>query len=266
MASPSNASEPESPESPEDDEEIIAAGFDPLLFWDQYRQTILLVGGVVLLGLVGFGVYEYNLTQNLAAAGAALAQASSEDDYRAVMSKYAGTTAAGNAAILLSGALRQDRKYDEALDTLRTFVDKYPTHPMVDAGDLAIGETLEEQGKTQDAMAQYQEVAAKYPESFSAPIAVIDQANLLVSQGKPDEAKRIYQNFVAQFPNSELTREAMGEMHLLRSPAGGDKAAAGSETESNGLTKLLSPAPASSAAPSAASAPVMPVMPGVSPH
>jgi len=35
---------------------------------------------------------------------AALAQATTEDDYRAVMDKYSGTPAAGNAALLLAGA------------------------------------------------------------------------------------------------------------------------------------------------------------------
>jgi predicted negative regulator of RcsB-dependent stress response len=261
MASPSNASEPE---SPEEEEEIIAAGFDPLLFWDQYRSTILIVGALVLLGLAGFGFYEYNVTQKAAAASSALAEAASADDYRAVMTNYAGAPAAGNAAILLAGKLRDDKKYDEALDTLRTFLDKYPNHPLADAADLSIAETLEEQGKTDDALTQYQEVAAKYPDSFTAPIATIDQANILQGQGKINDARRLYQSFSTQFPNSAFSREAMGEMQLMR-PAAGQAAPASNapETAPNGLTTLpAESAPAASAAPSA---PLLPVIPGSSP-
>ncbi|MGA3170208.1 MAG: hypothetical protein ABSE62_04275 [Chthoniobacteraceae bacterium] len=60
MALPPDDNEPE---PLEEEEEIIEAGFDPLLFWDQYRQVILVVGGIILLGLIGFGIYEFKHTQ-----------------------------------------------------------------------------------------------------------------------------------------------------------------------------------------------------------
>ncbi len=149
MASPSNASEPE---SPDDEEEIVEAGFDPLLFWDQYRQTILVAVGIVLLGLVIFGIYEYNQSRRIAAAGAALAQASSDDDYRQVIDKYPGTEAAGNASLILAGKLRDEKKYDERPEVLQTFLDKYPTHPLAHAADLSIAETLDAQRKLDEAI------------------------------------------------------------------------------------------------------------------
>jgi len=257
MASPSNASEPESSE----EEEIIEAGFDPLLFWDQYRQVILLAGGVILLGLVGFGIYEYNHSQRIAAAGAALAQASSEDDYRQIVDKYAGTVAAGDASLMLASELRHDKKYDEAIEILQTFLDKYPAHPLVSGAELSIGETLEAQGKTDDAIAKYQEVAAKYSDTYSAPIAVIAQANILKAQGKIEDAQRLYENFRAQFPDSVFTQEAMMEMRLLR-PAPGSAPSANSE-----IPSLLNAAPAASASPAASTpAPIVPALPGASPH
>jgi len=271
MASPSddsdNANEPETP----DEEEIIEAGFDPLLFWDQYRQFILLATGVILLGAVGFGIYEFNQTKRIEAAGAALAQASSEDDYRQIVDKYAGTVAAGDAAIFLGGKLRADKKYDEAIEVLQAFLDKYPEHPLAHAGDLSIAETLEAQGKMDEALAKFEEVAAKYPDSYSAPLAVIAQANLLKSQGKTEDARRLYENFVAQFPDSVLTQEAMTEMHLMRPAAG---AAAAPQTVQERVTSLLQQAikaggtssagssPASMAVPKASA----PVAPGALPH
>jgi tetratricopeptide (TPR) repeat protein len=220
MASPSNASDPES----SDEEEIIEGGFDHLLFWDQYRRIILLAAGVILLGLAGFGIYEYNQTKLIAAAGAALSQAASEDDFRQVIDKYSGTVAAGDASLFLAARLRADKQYDDAIQVLQTFLDKYPTHPLAHAGDLSIAETLEAQGKLDDAIAKYQEVAAKYPDTYSAPIAVLAQANILKYQGKIEDARRVYENFVAQFPDSIFAQRAMIEMRMLR-PASGASAA-----------------------------------------
>jgi tetratricopeptide (TPR) repeat protein len=238
MASPSNASEPES----SDEEEYIEAGFDPIFFWDQYRQIILLAGGVIVLGLAVFGVYVNHQSQVIAAAGAALGQASTADDYRQVMNQYAGTVAAGDAALFLAGKLRDDQKYDDALQVLQGFLDKYPTHPMAHAGDLSYAETLEAQGKLDEAISRYQEVAAKYPNSYSAPLAILAQANVLKSQGKIEEARRVYENFVAQFPDSIFAQRAMAEMKMMRAPAG----ASASPTPASsleGLPSLLNPAP-----------------------
>jgi len=273
MASPSDDNEPEILE----EEEIIESGFDLLQFWDQYRQIILVTAGVVLLAGVAVGVYEYQQAQRLQAAGAALAQATTEADYQQIMDKYAGTVAAGNASLFLAQKLREDGKYDEAIEVLQTFLDKYPTHPLAHAADLSIGETLEDEKKTDDALAKYQEVAAKYPDSYSAPMAVIAQANLLKKLGKTEEARRLYENFMAQFPDSILTQEAMTEMHLLR-PAPG----AAAQPTPTGLTGLLSPAaPAPAAAasapvptaaakapvvPQASAAPKVPVVPGAPGH
>ena len=258
MASPSNASEPESPE----EEEYIDAGFDPILFWDQYRQIILLAGGAILLAAVAFGIYEYKQNQRITAAGTALAQAVTEDDYRAVINQYAGTVAAGDASLFLGSKLRNDGKYDDAVQVLQDFLDKYPNHPMAAGGDLSIAGTLLAEGKTDDAIARYQEVAAKYPDSYAAPIAVLAQANILRAQNKGEEARRLYENFVASFPDSIFSQEAMYEMHMLR-PEPGSNPAAGQNPENP--TNLLNVAPAPATTPAATPAATGGVAPGTGP-
>jgi len=266
MVTPSDAN---APEPSDQEEEIIESGFDLLLFWDQNRQAILLAAGVILLGLVGFGIYQYNQTQRLTAAAAALAHASTEADYRQITEKYSGTVAAGNASLHLAAKLREDRKYDEAISVLQNFLEKYPKHPLVAAADLSIGETLDAEKKTDEAIAKYEEVAAKYPESYSAPLAVIAQANILKGQGKTEEVRRVYENFVAQFPDSVFSQEVMTEMRLLRSAPKASPTPAPSTTLEGTPMLPLAPAAAPSAAPPVAmpgaSAPVAPVMPGASP-
>jgi TolA-binding protein len=213
MATSSNASEPE---TPDEEEEIIPTGFDPVLFWDQYRNAIVLAVVVVILGACGYGWYSYNQSRTVAAAEAALAVSSTEDDFNQIIAKYPGTTAAGNASLLLAGKMREAKHYDDATQVLQTFLDKYPTHPLIAAGDLGIAETLDAQGKLDDAMARYQEVAAKYPDSYVAPVALLAQASILRHEGKNEDARRVYENFVTQFPDSIFAQEATAEMRLIR--------------------------------------------------
>lgn len=242
MASPHDASDPEV--TPEEEEEVIEAGFDPLLFWDQHRVSILAAAAVIVVGLVGYGYYSYAHGQMIAAAGAALTEATTADDYRAMIAKYPGTVAAGDASLMLGAKLKEARKYDEAIEALQDFVDKHPTHPMAGGADLSIAEALEEEGKKDEAVAKYAEVAAKYPEGWVAPMAVLDQANLLAAMGKTADARRLYENFVSQFPDSTLSQEAMVEMRLLKNgmPGEASQPSAGAAQESVGVLRST-PAP-----------------------
>jgi len=159
----------------------------------------------------------YNQAQSVAAAEAALADASNEDDFNQIIAKYPGTVAAGDAMLLLADKLRTAKRYDDATQTLQTFMAKYPTHPLTAAGDLGLAETLDAQGKLDDAIAGYQEVAAKYPDSYVAPIALLAQAAILRHENKVADAHRVYENFVTQFPDSVFAQQAQAEMRMLRS-------------------------------------------------
>jgi len=114
-------------------------------------------------------------------------------------------------------------------------MDKYPTHPLIAAGDLGLAQTLDAQGKTSDALAAYEEVAAKYPDSYTAPVALLAQAAILKHEGKNDDARRVYENFVTQFPDSVFAPQAQAEMRMIRASA----PAAASPASANGVPAAL---------------------------
>lgn len=192
------------------------AGFDSELFWDENKKTILASVALLVIALVCYGIYETTTKNKRAAASTMLAQAAKPEDYKALIEKYAGTVAAGDAHLLLAKQQRDEKKFDDAAATLRAFTDKYPEHPLIDAGWLSLAETQALQGKPDDAVKTYQTVAAKYPTSYSAPLATLAQASLLKTQGKPEDAKHLYENFLAQYPGSTFTQETMREMQLLK--------------------------------------------------
>jgi TolA-binding protein len=190
--------------------------FDPQIFWDQHKNKIIIYGGLFIVALIIWAISEYTSHARAAAASAMLAHASKAEDYKALIEKYPRSVAAGDASLLLGKQQRDEKKYDDAIATLRNFTEKSPEHPLVHAGLLSLAETLQAQGKIDEALSTYQQVATKYPDSYSAPIATLAQASLLKSQGKTEDARRIYENFIGQFQDSTFTQEAMRELKLMR--------------------------------------------------
>jgi TolA-binding protein len=190
-------------------------GFDPVLFWQLHKTKIIIYAVLILAGLAVFAAYQLTTEKTKADARRAFADAKSGEKYREVAKKYPGTVAAGNAQLLLAEQLRKDRKYDDAIATLRDFIKASPQHPLASSAWLSLGETLEAAGNTDEALDTYQQTASKFPESYAAPIAAMARADLLKGKGKPEEAKQSYENIVSQFPESMFANEAKERLRLL---------------------------------------------------
>jgi len=194
----------------------IEHGFDIFAFWEEHQAKILLAIVLLVVAVGGYAAFELNKAHTVAAAEAALAKANSVEQLQGVMKDYPGSIAAGNAAILLGGKLREEKKYDESISVLREFIDKNPTHPFVGGALLSIGTTQEAQGKQNEALDTYQQVSTKYNDSYSAPLALLAQANLQRVQGKTADARRSYESLVSLYPESLLSQQAMQEMKVLK--------------------------------------------------
>jgi len=190
--------------------------FDGDDFWEENKSKILLYGALLLAGLVGFGVYEYQRQTKKAASQTAYAQAATEAELQNVTKDFAGTVPAGDAAIQLADKLRGEAKYDEAVTVLRDFIAKYPEHPLIAGAWVSLASTLELQGKADEALEIYQQAATKFPNSYAAPLALNSQARLLAAKGNKDGASRLYEDVVARYPESIYSREAMRELRLLK--------------------------------------------------
>src|SRR5437867_1814517 len=94
-------------------------GFDPLVFWIQHRNKILLLAGLFVVALGAFVLSEYVRKRTNSSAQELFAEASTADGFRKVIAEYPGTIAAGNAHLMLAEKLRQEGKFDESTATLR---------------------------------------------------------------------------------------------------------------------------------------------------
>jgi TolA-binding protein len=172
---------------------------------------VVLLATLLVAGLVIYFASELLRTRKLAAAAQELASAKDADGYRRVISDYRGTAAAGDAHLLLADQLRKEGKLDEALTTLRTFIDNYGDHPLISGAWTSLAVTQEAQGKQDEALSTYQKVSTTFATSFSAPIALLAQGRIFKEKGKTEDAKRIYDQVISQHQGTSFARQAMQE-------------------------------------------------------
>ena len=188
----------------------------PLEIWYMYKTKILTYAAIIAAVLVIIGSYQLYSYLRITGSESLYAKAESTADFQAVMQKYPGTVAAGNAALRLADKLRSEQKYDEAVTVLRAYLEKYPGHPLAAGGWISLAQTYEIQGKMDSAMEAYTSAISKYPEAFTAPIAMMGQARINLLKGKKEEARRIYQDVAARYQQSIYARQALSEAKFIK--------------------------------------------------
>lgn len=194
-------------------------GFDPLVFWIQHRQKIVLFAGIFVAALAIYFISEIAATKKRESSARMLAEAKDAEGWRKVSARYAGTAAGGNALLLLGEQLRKEGKFDESAATLRQFIDQYSDHPLISGGWTSLAATLEAQGKADEALSTYQKVSTTFATSFSAPVALLGQARIFQEKGKTDEARRLYDQVINQYQESIFAQLAMRENQGLKKSA-----------------------------------------------
>lgn len=191
------------------------AGFDAHAFWILHKSKVLLLAALFVVALGAFGVSEWTRRKTMEESSHLLAGAKTDDDFRAVIAKYSKSMAAASAQLMLADSLRTAGNYDDSTAQLKTFMERFPTHPLASGALTSLGANQEAQGKTDEALTTYQKVISAHPTSFSAPIALLAQARLLKAQGKVDDAKRIYEQVIQQYQGTAFGQEAVSENQKL---------------------------------------------------
>jgi len=189
--------------------------FDPLEFWIRYKSRIMLYGGVIVAGLLIFGIVQSLRIQAKAKAEAAYAAAKTADDFRKVSTDYSSNIVGANAELMLAGELGKEGKTDEAIAALRKFTADHGTHPLISGAYLGLGSLLENQGKADDALAAYQKITQTYLTSYAVPAAWMGQARVFKSKGQIEEARRAYETVIQQFPETGFGAEAKKDVQSL---------------------------------------------------
>lgn len=194
------------------------ADLDAEFFWEENKGKILAVLAIILVALIVSGIYRYSVAHTKAEAAAAFDAAKSKEELQAIVTKYPGTSVAGNARILLADKLRTEGKLDEALKALGDFTSQQPDHPLVADAWISYAATLEIKNDLAKASETYATIAAKYPASQAAPAALSAQARLAKAAGDNKKARDLYENLVQRFPASYWAQEAQQQIDRLPKP------------------------------------------------
>ena len=197
---------------------IISPPSPPLfdLFWEEYRQKILLAIVVFLFLLLATGGILLLRHSRRLASESLLAQSADITSWQKVISSYPCSGAAANAMLLIAATQRQAHDVPASNNTYAQFLEKFPHHPL--AISAMIGRALNDDvaGHSDQALDELQQASVAYPQSYGAPFALWMRARLLTRMGKTEDSKKTMQMISTQYPdsfvNNMLLRQRMGQL------------------------------------------------------
>ncbi len=172
------------------------------LFWEEYRQTVLVTAGAVVALLIAVGgILLWQHSRSLAA-DALFFSATDKSGWEDVVARYPRSGAAANALLLIAAAQRAEKNVVASDTTYTQFVEKFPKNSLAITALLGKAMNADLAGNPQGAIDTFQQAASAYPESYGAPFALMMEARILIRLGKKEEAKRVLQMLSNQFPDS----------------------------------------------------------------
>lgn len=163
------------------------SGFEQTLI--KHKGKLILVGVLALLGTVGFWGYRLYKEASQKAAAVDFVRAQTVADLKKVAESHPHQPAGGNAMVLAAQFLSDERP-GEAIDMLKSFLEKYPDHPLRDLASWRIAEYFVLFGDTASAEKQYDAVSkANSPYS---PFALLRLGDMKWAEGNTDKAREYY--------------------------------------------------------------------------
>lgn len=214
--------------------------FDLLAFWIQNRKLITRLFALALLAVAAWGVMLFLDYRKRAGSEEALSKAQNAEEYRKVITEWAGTPAAGTASIYLADELRAAGKTEEAAKVLRDFLAADKVHPLRVNAALALAISLEIAGKNDEALAAYQEFTTSHSRSAFVPAALVGQARVLTTLNRTEEAQRVLESASQKFPRNPFTNDAFILLDQIKNQDG---------RKTGGSPRPATPAPAPAPAP-----------------
>jgi len=175
-----------------------------ILAWLEVNKTSLVIGAVIVAVVVtGVSAVVHFRNQKESRASEALADLfakpltsatawlAGSDEYMKLAQTYAGTRAAGRAALLAATALVTEGKPAEGQAQFEKFLKDYGSSPWTVQAEYGIAAALQAQGKNAEAGGKFDEIIKRYPNDPLVDDAKLGRALALLAQNKPEEAHPI---------------------------------------------------------------------------
>ncbi len=184
-------------------------------FLDRNQKNLLILAILLVLGGAAFVVWRGIAEGKERAAGQALVEAEELAALREVVEDHAGTAAAGSAEVLLADQLWQDGQQDDAIRTLRNFLEQKPEHPARHTARASLGAKLIAQGEPDQAESVLNDLLQDPYGDFLAPYALILLGDISRGQNDAERAKEFYERARTEHPGRGFDQLAAGRITLL---------------------------------------------------
>jgi len=159
---------------------------------------------------------ELNASLELTKARVELANADHQraiDILKSMIKNYSGTQSAGRGVFYLAGIHYEQKKYDEAFQFYKQYVDDFNEDVILSSASYSgMGACLEQKREFLEAAKYYKKGAEKYPKEFEAPGLFFNAARCYKLANNKLEAQKLYQRVIDNYPNSDYKRFA--ELYL----------------------------------------------------
>ena len=112
--------------------------------------------------------------------------------------------------------IKNERKYDEAIPALQSFISTYPESELAANAHYWLGLLLRKDNKNDEAKVEFEKIVTKYPESNKRADSLQKLGQLAKSAGSNSEAKRYFELVIKDYPNDTVAKLAKQELAALK--------------------------------------------------
>jgi predicted negative regulator of RcsB-dependent stress response len=189
------------------------------MFLDRNQKNLIILAILLVLATAALVVYRGIEQGRQQSAGAALSKAADLAELQAVVGEHGDTQAAYSAMILLAAKQWQEGQQDNALETLRKFIDANPKHPALPTARAGLASKLMAQGKTAEAAEIFQSLIDDPSARFVAPFALIALGDMAYVANDTERAEILYNRVKTDFADSNFVDRATRRITNLKAKA-----------------------------------------------
>ncbi|SGZ00784.1 Putative uncharacterized protein [Moritella viscosa] len=112
--------------------------------------------------------------------------------------------------------IKNERKYDEAIPALQSFISTYPESELAANAHYWLGLLLRKNNKNDEAKAEFEKIVTKYPTSNKRADSLQKLGQLAKLSGSKSEAKRYFELVIKDYPNDAVAKLAKQELAALK--------------------------------------------------
>ena len=201
-------------------------------FVDQNKKSLSIIVGAIVLAVGGYFYYQYSYVAGKEKEASAVMFHAEEffrndslnlaingdgnnPGFDEIINSYGVSPSANLAHLYLGMAYLKQKKYDEAIETLKGYNPNDLITPSLALG--AIGDAYIEKNEVDEAISYYKKATKEMPNNFTTPILMMKLAGALESKGNYKDSKEVYTKLKNDFPSSQ--EAAQVEKYIARADA-----------------------------------------------